>query len=130
MKTKTIRALSAFAKIASVITGAAAYTHLLPANLLPAAAIAFAGVSAVKEVALVIGDYTDDGKRNQSFKVPLIVLGFILCAGGLVSCATNADGEKTFWGLNASAWGEIGKAAVSGAAPVLIDEKSKATATK
>jgi hypothetical protein len=32
------------------------------------AAIIFASASAVKEVALIAGDYLDDGKKNDSFK--------------------------------------------------------------
>lgn len=130
MKAKTIRILAAIGKAASAATGLAAYTHFLPPSWLPAAAVGFAGVSAAKEIALVIGDLADDGKRNNSFKLPLLILAGMLLCGGLVSCATRPDGVKTFWGLDAGQWSNVGKGAVAGAAPVLVEEKSKAVPSK
>jgi hypothetical protein len=46
----------------------------------------------------------------------------------LISCSTSATGEKTFLGITSSGWVAGGKAAVIGAAPVLLQERAKTSA--
>lgn len=68
MKQKTIRFASTTVKVASIITGLAAYSHVIPERFAPVALIAFAIVSAIKDAAISAGDIADDGQRNNSFK--------------------------------------------------------------
>lgn len=68
MKQNTLRACSAFVKFASIATGLAAYTSMIPEKWGGIAILAFAVVSATKDYAIRIGDVADDGKANNSFK--------------------------------------------------------------
>lgn len=68
MKQQTLRIASGVVKIASIITGLAAYSHVLPERFGAYAVITFAIVSALKDTAISAGDIADDGKRNNSFK--------------------------------------------------------------
>jgi len=63
-------------------------------------------------------------RKEQAVKV---LLGY-LCVLTLASCSTTATGEKTFLGITSSGWVAGGKAAVIGAAPVLLQERAKTSA--
>ena len=68
MKQQTIRTASTVVKVASILTGLAAYAHMIPERFAPVAMIAFAIVSAIKDAATSAGDIADDGQRNNSFR--------------------------------------------------------------
>jgi hypothetical protein len=46
----------------------------------------------------------------------------------LPSCATDAQGGKTFLGIDAAGWANTGKAALVSAVPVALDERAKRSA--
>lgn len=69
MKAKIIHGLSATVKVTTIVTGLAAYAHVIPEAWMGIAVLVFASASAAKEVALIVGDIADDGQRNGSFKV-------------------------------------------------------------
>ncbi len=109
MKTKILLWLAFLVKIASLITGLAAFPqmHLLPAEWMAYATLTFAAASVLKDTANRIGDLLDDGKVNQSFKalivflIPLFLLSS--CVGG------------NFLGVSKDGWLAIGKEAGSAA---------------
>ncbi len=85
MKTKLLLWLTYLVKIASLITGLAAFPQLqmLPPEWMAYATLAFAAASVLKDTANRIGDLLDDGKVNQSFKVLVV---WLLPAVLLSSC--------------------------------------------
>lgn len=66
MNSKLYNTATATAKILSVVTGAAAYSDLIPAKFAPIAALVFALASTLKDVVRTIRDYADDGQLNKS----------------------------------------------------------------
>lgn len=68
MKDQTIRIASVIVKGSAIISGLAAYNHILPAKWLPWAVLIYTITSAIKDAAVSAGDIADDGKRNNSFK--------------------------------------------------------------
>lgn len=67
-KERIIHILSVAGKILSVLTGLAAYKNLIPEEYIAYATISFTVFSILKEVLLIIGDYLDNGVRDNSFK--------------------------------------------------------------
>lgn len=61
--------LTTIGKVLSVLVGLAAYSDLIPEKFAIPAAIAFAVLSTLKDLVKTIGDYIDDGVKNDSFKV-------------------------------------------------------------
>lgn len=122
---QTIAAIAAVVKVASVVLGLASYSQMIPEKFMPLALLAFTIASASKEVGIVILDYLDDGKRNNSYKLPIIA-GALLCF--LPSCGTTASGEKTFIGITAAGWANVGKSAAVAAVPVALNERAKNSA--
>lgn len=118
MKKTLLLWLAFLVKIASLITGLAAIPqlHLLPAEWMAYATIAFAAASILKDTANRIGDLLDDGKLNGSFKTLVVFLLPLL----LFTSCVNGD----FLGVSKEGWIIIGKdvgtaAAKSAAATVL-----------
>lgn len=124
---QTIAAIAAVVKVASVVLGLASYSQMIPEKFMPLALLAFTIASASKEVGIVILDYLDDGKRNNSYKLPIIA-GALLCFLLLPSCGTTASGEKTFIGITAAGWANVGKSAAVAAVPVALNERAKTSA--
>ena len=55
--------------------------------------VLFIAASALKDLLIALGDWLDDGKRNGSFRVPLIA--FALCSLLLLSgCENSKDGRR------------------------------------
>jgi hypothetical protein len=81
-----------------------------------AAAITGLGLAAIG----VVNVFKKDAK-----KLPLIAAFFLPLA--LTSCATTADGTKTFLGVDSKGWSaiglDVGKAAVSAAAPAYLGQR-------
>jgi hypothetical protein len=63
-----------------------------------------------------------------SFLHKVLIGVLMLSCLPLISCSTSATGEKTFLGITSSGWVAGGKAAVIGAAPVLLQERAKTSA--
>jgi hypothetical protein len=95
-----IRIVTALVKVSSIVLGLSAYANMLPAQWAWVAVIAFAVASAVKEVGVIVCDYLDDGKRNNSFDLSKVALlaGLLMCGMLLTSC-----------GVTREQWAEIGK---------------------
>ena len=92
MKDKLIHALSFGAKALSLVVGLKAlpFLALLPPESKPAllAVFIFALASTVKEGIRLALDFLDDGRLNNSYKIPLLaVIVCLLPAGLLTSCA-------------------------------------------
>lgn len=67
MNSTTLKVLTIGVKIASVVTGLAAYNDLVPAKYAAVAAFAFAVASVAKDAFTKLGDLLDDGQANNSF---------------------------------------------------------------
>lgn len=92
MKDKLIHALSFLAKALSLVVGLKAlpFLAMLPPESKPAllAIFIFALASTLKEGIRLVLDFLDDGRLNNSYKIPL--MAFLICllpAGLLTSCA-------------------------------------------
>lgn len=130
MKTKLLLWLALVVKFTSLVTGLAAVPqlHLLPAEWMGYATLAFAGASILKDSANRIGDLLDDGKINQSFKTLAVLLLPLVC---LSSCANGA-----FLGVSKEGWAAIAKEASAGALkgasaaalPAYAEQRSKTSA--
>lgn len=59
--------LTTIGKVLSVIVGLAAYSDVIPTKWAIPAAIVFAAASTLKDLVKTIGDYLDDGVKNDSF---------------------------------------------------------------
>jgi hypothetical protein len=91
MKTKLLRILSFIGLIIAAL-GAIdlnGLVSILPADTAGYVLAAGLILSAVKEIVLVVGDVADDGQRNGSFKLPLIVLFCSLLCLALPGCVTS-----------------------------------------
>jgi len=134
MKTTLLRSLTALFAVCSFIAGLGAYLDLLPSEYVKIGGLILAAVLGLKEIIVILGDIADDGKRNDSFKVPPVplVLAFILPL--LASCATRMDGTKTFLSLDANQWGtvgvEVGKGAIKTAVPAYLEQRQNLTNNK
>lgn len=61
--------LTTIGKVLSLAAGLAAYNDMIPAKFAIPAAITFAVLSTLKDLVRTIGDYMDDGVKNDSFKI-------------------------------------------------------------
>lgn len=68
MNSTALKVLSIALKVASIITGLAAYNDLIPAKFQAIAVIVFAVASVGKDAFTKLGDLLDDGVKNDSFK--------------------------------------------------------------
>lgn len=134
---RILTAIAALATAAGELTG---YIDILPNRAGSIAAVIVAVLLGLKEIAVIVGDIADDGKRNNSFKLPSVLLPFLLV---LPSCTTDPVGNRAFLGLNSEGWAVVlssaGRGALQGAAkeglPAYASERKRAvtidaTATK
>ena len=70
MKTNALRILTAVGAAASAVAtlNLGGFISIMPADLSVSILGGSAAALAVKEIAVVLGDYLDDGQRNNSFK--------------------------------------------------------------
>lgn len=68
MNPTLLRVLTAICAAATAAASTGAYVQMLPAKYAALAGIALGVVLALKEIAVIVGDVADDGKRNNSFK--------------------------------------------------------------
>jgi hypothetical protein len=70
MKTNALRILTAVGAAASAVAtlNLGGFISIMPADLSVYILGGSAAALAVKEIAVVLGDYLDDGQRNNSFK--------------------------------------------------------------
>lgn len=68
MNSTTLKVITIALKVASIVTGLAAYNDLVPAKYAAVAAIVFAVASVAKDALTKLGDLLDDGEANQSYK--------------------------------------------------------------
>lgn len=118
-----------------VLASAAAVTayfnpQMLPQKWVLPALIVLGVVSASKDFLITVGDYLDDGKRNNSFDVSkIMLLGLLLGVTMLLaSCGTAADGQKTFIGATGGQWMVIGQGVLLREAPVVYGQVQEARA--
>ena len=130
MKTKVIRAIAAIAKVLAAVAavGSLPAVQFLPEKYLVPALVALGIISTTKDFLISLGDWLDDGKKNGSFKLPLVILGGLCLLLLLPSCSTTPSGEKTFIGITSSGWLNVGKTAAVAAVPVALDEREKTAA--
>jgi hypothetical protein len=117
MKNRIIETLAFLFGLLTTIAGVLTLPQvaLLPESLQPYIGVCLALTIVGKNGAYVVLDFADNGKLDKSWRHGA---GLLLLAGlllGLVSCATRADGVKTFLGLDAKQWGDVGKSAGKGA---------------
>lgn len=79
--------------------------------------------SAITATGLALIGMVNVFKKDAKNIVPLLLACLLL-----PSCATDAQGEKTFLGINASGWASTGKAALISAVPVALNERAKVAA--
>lgn len=108
MNTKIIRGIAAVIKVLSAIAaiGSTPAVHLLPEKYMVIALLVLGITSASKDFLITLGDWLDDGKKNGSFKIPLLIGACLLL---LPSCGTNAAGQPTFAGLTKADWALVTK---------------------
>jgi len=63
-----MKAITTTIKVLAVVSGLAAYADVIPAKLMPIAALVFAAASTLKDLCVKVGDYVDDRQMNGSFK--------------------------------------------------------------
>jgi len=68
MNSTALKVITIVIKIASVITGLAAYNDLVPAKYAAIAGLAFGAASIAKDAFTKLGDLLDDGQQNNSYK--------------------------------------------------------------
>lgn len=129
MKAKAIRSIAAIVKWLSLITSFSALpvVALLPPQYSAYITFAFILTSTVKDSLISMGDVIDDGKRNNSFTVPVII-GALMLLTFLPSCSVDAKGNKTFAGITRDGYLAGLKAGAVAAAPVLIKARQETAA--
>jgi len=92
-KTRILTWLTAIAGIATILGGLdlTEILPLLPDHIAAMLTLALPVVITVGKIAVAIGDLLDDGLRNNSFKVGLMLLLAVLLAAGMTSCVASID---------------------------------------
>lgn len=129
-----LRILTAIAALATAAGEMSGYIDILPSRAGSIAAVIVAVLLGLKEIAVIVGDIADDGKRNNSFKLPLVLLPCLLL---LPSCTVDPVGNRAFLGLNSEGWAIVlsnaGRGAMQGAVkeglPAYASEREKAKLT-
>jgi hypothetical protein len=114
MKNKAIEIIALILGLLTAIAGILTLPQvaLLPQDWQPFVGLGLALVVVGKNAAYVVLDFSDDGQLNKSYKLPHGLPALLLCGLLLItlpSCATRADGTKTFAGLSKDDWALVAK---------------------
>jgi len=128
MKQNLFRFLAALAAFCTVAAGLGDYLNYLPEKYAKIGFLMMAGLMGLKEIVVIVGDIADDGKRNGSYRLPLLLLLLLLLPLFLMtSCVAGR-----FLGLDAKQWSEVGlsagQGAISKALPVYLEERRQTSA--
>jgi len=93
-KQKLLAALTVIAGVCTLVGGIdlTQIAPLVPDHVAAWLVLALPAMVTIGKLAVLLGDYADDGVKNDSFKVGLLIGGLFLCLG-LSGCVASIDDQ-------------------------------------